>query len=312
MHTEVYDTTRNIRIVSEPFLQSITNIFIEHYFRDEYANTLFLINVGLSLINYDGMDYSKYSRIVYYNLEHLEVGICYTTIFLDNILEYLKAIGGEWWDFCIENLDILKNHTSLNKEPQFVPVRFSSYNTNKRGNADKFIDCGFVGSFQRFYAIRRLEFLQLLSETAAQPDRNKSFSFMVGKSIGDMQSLDNCRWVLDTQSVKTDGSTQNQVRIFEYISLGYSVIVEDIDGINYFPGMVETLHLPKQELLKGGGMSVGDEYEFRVGIEELYNILDKEPHNYVEQYKAMTYTDEAYERYRQDMVAQYKALKKTP
>ena len=255
-----------ITIVYPELLDSVALMIQEHYDNNEYDDTLFLVNTYSSNLDLQGPEYNQH-RCIYYNLEH---GDDFDYKQRD---EALKEIANckitEIWSM-EPNCELWDTELGI----KFMPVRYTSYLKNKSIKQPYKFDLGFVGLPVNFnYAPRRIE---LLNNLYFNPDVDISLKILSGYCINELcDEFSNCKFVLDTHR-NYRHSMQNQVRIFEHICLGHTVLSEKSD-YNIFPGLI---------------------YEFE-NVQQLNDLVHTvEPQDFSEKYKEMTYSDEAYEKYR--------------
>lgn len=255
-----------ITIVYPVTLESIKLMVQEHYDNEKYNDTLFLINTCYSgYINMNTPEFSQ-SRCIYYNFEHSD------DLNIEQrqaVQDYLKAnMVTEIWSMEPNN-ELFDGELGV----KYKPVRYTTLIKKPKYVKEPLFDLGFIGIVgSPQYSPRRNNFFEryILDENI-----DFSIKIMNGYSISEMKDeLSNCRFILDSHRTYLD-SMQNQARIFEHICLGHTVLSEKSD-YNIFPGLI---------------------YEWE-NIDELSNLIKTvEPCDFSEKYKEMTYTDEAYESY---------------
>lgn len=138
--------------------------------------------------------------------------------------------------------------------------------------------CFIGGINNRWYGNdRRIEFINDFEYS------NYDVSFKIINRIKNIESaipeMNTCRYILDMLR-NSQMATQNQVRIFELLCMGYTVCAEKCN-VNIFPGLI---------------------YEWS-NLKDLVDIISKNEYiNPTEAYKEMTYTDEAYETYVNNLI----------
>ena len=255
-----------ITIVYPLPLESIKLMVQEHYDNENYNDTLFLINTCYSgYINLNTPEFRQ-SRCIYYNFEHSDdLRIAQR----DAVQNYLKAnMVTEVWSMEPNN-ELFDGELGV----KYKPVRYTSLIKKNKYIKEPLFDLGFIGIVGSLeYSPRRNNFF---GRYILDKDIDFSIKILNGFSISEMKDeLSNCRFILDSHRTYLD-NMQNQARIFEHICLGHTVLSEKSD-YNIFPGLI---------------------YEWE-NIEELNNLIKTiEPQDFSEKYKEMTYTDEAYEDY---------------
>lgn len=259
-----------ITVVYLPQLESVKLMVQEHYDTPDYEDTLFFINTiyffdeTMELIK--EKDFKQHRRI-YYNFEH--AGDSNADEVVISKYRFEKFGITEVWTFEPNNETF---DTDLGVK--YMPVRFTEYITKAYYDKPKKFDLGFVGIVgSNGYSPRRNN---LFNDYILNSECDFSMKIMNGYQIMDLKDdfLD-CRFAFDSKR-NYRHNMQNQVRIFEHICMGHTVLSEKSD-YNIFPGLI---------------------YEWET-IDDLNNLIHTvEPQDFREQYKEMTYSDEAYEEYR--------------
>lgn len=281
------ENLKHITICYYNQVESVKLMVQEHYDIPEYDNTLFILNafgIGLEPEQYGNLT-KGHNRVIYYNLEHRCAKGVYKTWYNDDMryLTGLVKLGiTELWSMDYESEFALMARDTFNIPIKFKPVRYTSliqkvpniYSTNKN------IDCchiGIISSQHRIDLIREIENNQ----------QNISFKFITSTTnmTQCIPEMNNSKFIIDT--LRLNGMlSPNQVRIFELLCMGYSVCNEKCP-INMFPGLT---------------------YEWQ-NINDLYEIVKNKDYIYpTENYKEMTYTDEAYEKYVNNLIEQWNTL----
>lgn len=267
-----YWTTNNVKLMLQ-----------EHYDLPEYKNTVFLLNT------YNICDYTKndidfintHNNIIYYMLEHKLKDNFYTEQVYQGDSNYFASLYNaihytEWWtmDYEPQSNKIIRDN--LNIPIKYKPVRYTTlvpqvkniYTTKKTID---FCHIGGLSSSHRMDLIRKFEALGC----------QISFKFIT--QTGDIKScitnMNDSRFMLDTLRIDTI-ATPNQVRIFELLCMGYTVCTEKCK-FNMFPGLVYEWETP----------------------EDLIEIANRNEYLHpTEAYREMTYTDEAYGQYVNNLI----------
>lgn len=264
------ETFKHITVVYPPILESIKYMLQEHYDIPEYDDTIFMVNTATS---YSYLDLSNchQHRCIYYNFEHsCDFDIDDKRIFEDYIKRYQIT---EIWSF-EPNCEVWDTDMGI----KYMPPRYTTYIKKQEYPKTNKFDLGFVGVIGSANACpRRNDFLE---KYLYDNKYDFSLKIMNGYNITELQDeFATCRFVLDTHR-NYRHSMQNQVRIFEHICLGHTVFSEKSD-YNIFPGLI---------------------YEWE-NIDELNDLIHTvEPQDFSEKYKEMTYTNEAYENYKNEML----------
>lgn len=251
-----------------PLAVSTAYMVLEHYDTDKFDNTVFIINT-IDTID-DVIKLYPNKNYIYYQMEHLNANTTYSTETIDRLSNFPCI-----WDIDINNVKILNKY--LNNEIYFMPVRYTSY------FSDKYIGTAEDPKFDLlFYGVISPERMNLMNEFSYDFETNRTCVFW-GNSIFDVPELvKNCKFVMNLHQVDYEHSNQEQVRIFELLSIGKSVISAK-SKINYFGDLIKEC----------------DPFEIHKKF-RLYTQSDNS-----EKYKQLTYSDESYENYKQDLLLKY-------
>lgn len=248
--------------------RSVAEMVLEHYDRPQFSNTVFVLN---TLDTYEDIIrmYPDHNCI-YYQMEHLNVQSNYAMDTI-NRLSYYPTI----WDIDFNNVRILKSH--LQNEIYFMPVRYTSYFD------DKYIGTNSNPTFDLcFYGVISQERMRIMNEYSYNFEFNKTIVFW-GKSPFEVPDLiRDCKFVVNLHQVNYEQSNQEQVRIFELISTGKSVISAP-SRHNYFGNLIKEC----------------DPFEIHKKF-KLYSPVDNS-----KKYKELTYSDENYEKYRSSLIKEF-------
>jgi len=255
-----------ITVVYIQQLESIKLMVQEHYDTPEYDDTLFLINTLGSNIPLLNKDDFKQHRKIYYNFEHSNDLNPEEKFYVQDLFKDFGVTEVWTMEPNCETFD-----TDLGVK--YKPVRYTSYIKKIDYHSEPKFDLGFAGIVGSYdIAPRRNKFF---NDYLKNTKYNFSIKILNGHPISEMQDeFANCRFILDSHRNYMH-NMQNQVRIFEHICLGHTVLSEKSD-YNIFPGLI---------------------YEWE-NIDELNDLINTiKPEDFSEKYKEMTYTDEAYENY---------------
>lgn len=157
----------------------------------------------------------------------------------------------------------------------YKPVRYTSLIKPSEGilTTPKTVDLCFVGMLT-MWAEYRQAFIDELEHKAI-------VSFKGLTQVKNMEcvipEMNMANYQIDIPR-KDEMKTQNQVRLFELISRGYTVLAKKAE-YNMFPGMIFEY----------------ETFNDVVGFVNLRKVF--EPKSLIQAYKNLTYTDEAYEKY---------------
>lgn len=271
-----------ITIVYVQYTESVKLMIQEHYDTEEYENCVFILASMMSIKEKsDSLYFENFNKRIYYFLEHSVYdynGVIKS--YDDEEIKYIKEFGiTEFWSLDYDCVLGKRVQEELNIPFKFRPVRYTSLikpNT-KICTTPKLVDCCHVGmisveSYHRLQIINEIENFGEISLNCVTQTKN----------IQDVRHiLDCCRYVLDITR-NPNFKTQNQVRIFELLCMGYTVCAEK-RKMNMFPGLI---------------------YEWG-NVYELINIVKKGEYLHpTEAYKEMTYTNEAYNKYINNLIEQ--------
>ena len=265
-----FEKFNHISIIFLPQLESIKLMVQEHYDTPEFDDTLFIINTiyffdeTMKVLNDNNC---RQHRRIYYNFEHANDSVPQEK----DIAKFRFDSFGitEVWSF-EPNVETFDTDLGI----KYMPVRYTSLIGKVPQTTNKKFDLGFIGIVgSNGYSPRRNTFF---NEFIVNPKYDFSISIMNGYQTLDLkEELANCRFAFDSKR-NYRHNMQNQVRLFEHICMGQTVLSEKSD-YNIFPGMI---------------------YEWET-IDELNELIHTvEPQDFSEKYKELTYNDEAYELYR--------------
>lgn len=262
----IVDKLKYITIAYIPQVESVKLMIQEHYDIPEYDDTLFMVNT-LGVCQLEKDDFPQ-QRKIYYNLEHANDMLPHEKFF---VADWCKDFGvTEIWSM-EPNCETIDTDLGI----VFMPLRYTSL-LGKSGycyTKGTSFDLGFVGVVGSYeLSPRRNDFF----DDYIKDGYDFSIKILNGSSIMDTRDeFRNCRFILDTHRNYRQ-TMQNQVRIFENVCLGNTVLSEK-SAYNVFPGLIY-------------------EWEDMDELDRLVKTL--EPQDFSEQYKEMTYTNDAYNKYR--------------
>lgn len=272
-----------VTVVYNQYVESVKLIIQEHYDLPEYENAIFFLDLLGTINNEFGSSFfTNYDKKIYYLLEHSVYE--YDDIiksYDDNEVYLINKFGiTEFWSMDYDSGLAIRAKSELNIPFKFKPVRYTNLikPNNEIYTTQKLVDCCHIGVITK-EAYHRIEFINKLEQEA-----RISFNFITQtRNIQDVTHiLNSSKYIVDTTR-SPNFKTQNQVRIFELLCMGYTVCAEK-RAINMFPGLI---------------------YEWE-NVNDLYNIVKKDEYLHpTEAYKEMTYTDEAYEKYVNYLIEQW-------
>lgn len=267
-------------------VESVKLMIQEHYDTPEYDNTLFILNlywVGNDV--HENLS-NKYKKIIYYNLEHKISIETHKEHWYNNDMQFLIGLYSlgmtEMWSMDYESEFALMARDTYNIPIKYVPVRYTTLIKQVPNiyKTPKTIDCCHVGTLS---CPHRGEIIQSIENT---------FQAVSFKFITHTTNLSQCISEMNTSKFIVDMLrddemlAQNQVRIFELLCMGYTVCAEKC-SINMFPGLI---------------------YEWE-NIDELYYIVKNNEYLHpTKAYKEMTYTNEDYSKYVNNLIEQWTKL----
>ena len=261
------------------WVDSVKLMIKEHYDTPEYDNTIIFINYWLDEKHPSYNDIKqKFKRRIFYFMEHKT-----------SEEDYYKY---GWYNFDTQYIDYLRKSQyfteiwSMDYRPPFAvrceeelgipltykPVRYTTLikQVPNIHTTPKTVDFCFVGMISQD-APNRYKFI-------CHNEHIHSFSLKCITQFENMQKiipeLNLSKYILDMPRLE-EQSTQNQVRIFELLCMGYTMCIQKYKT-NIFPGLI---------------------YEWET-VDDLKEIVKRGEYlNPTEAYKEMTYTDDAYEKY---------------
>lgn len=277
MNKIIIETFNYITICYVNVVESVKLMVQEHYDTPEYNNTIFFINVLPNDTPFDGYLDKQFDKKIYYMLEHKTTDDFYYSSKCNEWDCYYmqliqKANITEMWTMDYRPQFAVRCEQEFGIPIIYMPVRYTSlikpvdniYNTTKT------VDYCHVGvitenSESRYNDINGIEQKRCVSLKCITQVKN----------LGSITpELNLAKYVID---IPRDDSfiTQNQVRIFELLCMGYTICSKKAP-FNMFPGLI---------------------YEWE-NIDDLVEIVKKGEYLHpTEAYREMTYTDEAYEQY---------------
>lgn len=257
--------------ISDPF-----KCVIEAYYLRNYNNTAFLCTPCYPYFSFNGnfIDpnvLQKYDNVIFVNFDHLQF-----ENYRNNLFNWLSQINvTKIWEWQIPIMNMYPEH--LRSRVEFMPLRYiPSYEEHViKTSPDPRYLFAFCGTLSQ----RRINILQYFATNYVP--------FKVIQGIRYTQcscEFDGCCCVLNIHG--DEGNFQEQLRISEFLSLNIPVVSE-VSEINYFGDLVKEF-----------------EYDDLRNLEFLYNPIN----NVALRYKQLTYKDEDFERYRQQLLRYHRVL----
>ena len=261
----------------------VADMLVKYYDTPEYDSTVFVLNYGFTAEFVKNMK-RTYSRVIYYNLEHLSVESydAQSNNWRPFLMSALPAYD-EIWDFLIENYKYYPRE--IKSKYRFMPLRYIDL---ADGKPEKTIDLFFVGVLDT--PIRK-EMAARMSCMSLYQDRDKQTSTVIvsGLYASDCKKLmRQSKFNLDYPHYRLFGNTQNTVRIHESICSNIQVIsYTDTDRvIDYYPNLINIIN-PVDGFDKNRTLEIIDSYD------------ESKNESIAKAYSDMTSSDEAYQAYRQ-------------
>jgi len=272
------ESGKYIKVFYQSYLKSIAKTILEHYDTVEFSNTLFdigqICNIESTQMYYPSE--LKYqtgcNRLIFYQLEQLTLN---HPFHIDTLKPWMESNEvDEIWDYSLPENSRYYTDKMLSKV-KFKPMRYTTW--FEQFQYSKSLDPRYDFLFIGVVAPDRYDKLNRLSV-------NTKFNRTIitwGRPIyNSLLELSLSKYVLNLKQHNLNG-IQNQVRIYELLGLNCTVVSEK-DDFNYFSDLI---------------------YQFN-NISELFNF-DKSQLNPKEKYKELTYSIEAYDNYRLNILKQF-------
>lgn len=255
----------HIKVRYMPLASSTAYMVLEHYDKPEYEDTIFVINTWD-----DKATAAKYligSKYIFYQMEHFPMGGQY----VDETIKRMDTYD-EVWDIDILNIRIYPEATR--KKVKFMPLRYASIFddlTIKQNPSPRFdwLFCGVCSPHRQ----------EIIGWLAANFELNKGMFVFGHKQTNIPDLLADARFMLNLHQADEQHTIQEQVRIYELLSMGMPVISE-YSIINYFGDLITECDM--------------------YNLPAVLKVADQSSKK--ERYKRLTFTDETFEAYRQDLL----------
>lgn len=284
----IIEQLKYITIAYIPLVESVKLMVQEHYDSPEFDNTIFYISVLPTYTEFDENFNNSFHRKIYYQLEHkVSDKNGYSNIYneQDNYYVGLVKINNitEMWTMDYKPQFAVRCEKEFSIPNKYVPMRYTSliHQLECIYTTPKSVDLCFIGTLYDDH--RQKIFQNLINERFCR------IKMMINKYDENMSYLisemNTSKYILDT--LRNDSMfTQNQVRIFELLCMGYTVCSEKC-RLNMFPGLI---------------------YEWET-VDDLMEIINRGEYLHpTEPYKELTYTDEAYEKYVNYLIEQWNTV----
>lgn len=263
----------------------IYHIFDEHFIGLE-SNTI--VTTEVVLISTLKQKYSNY-KIVLYNIEHkstvLEGHPTNCNKYWDDKYREGVSYADEIWDFNIENFHYHKLIGAGDKF-RFVPFRYTTWFERYKQDIIPSYDIEFEGKFDT--PIRK----QVLSTLCGETNELKKITFKICNTYDPETKLkekQDARFGFDFPHWDFP-ETFNAFRVYESICINRQPIIFDPFGVT------------SKEYFKDLPIYIG-----HLSPKSIWDATRKEPcMDVAEKFKEMTYTDEAYEQYRRNIVEDFR------
>lgn len=305
-----YYQGNHIQIISIFVLEPVCRMILEHYDNPDYENTLFIVgSVNYlrqcdcvyvpsknSYIDYPNL-HDTYSRVIYYNLEHtfhlykFESGSLYNqNIDVLNYLDYVDEIWTPW----LETL-ACSSHSSRIDKLRWVPLRHTSYYEHLDYSSTEYqFDLLFLGSLtpERCDDLRKLALNTNFRSATGYTITVNSLHVLTlsGYRLIDIpQVVHLSKFLLDLRRGDLNAFEQNVVRIYDGLVLNKPTICLYIDIFSYFPNI--TIELDPDNT---GNLCTLQEF---INASHADDVRDA--------FKYMTYTQQAYDKYKQTILDRF-------
>lgn len=275
------DTLKIIRgnyidVVGRDIYTSVMWMVMEHYNNVNYTGTLFIINFNVTALEVISKFDLHPTQVIYYDLEHLRHHKYYWFKFFEDENRGYDRI----WTMSIDNYEEVLKH--VRPDAEFRPLRYTIWNeqwkVNKKENPR--FDLGIT-------CLLDYDRRQVLADLSQLYMHNSSI-IIWGQYYTTLKDiLGDCKYALDLSHDSEQAADQNQLRISEMLSIGMPVI-SDRPMQNYFKGLVKICDRTAQGIIS----QIGDDWR----------------EDYADKYKQLTWSDEAYEKYRKELEEEYYTL----
>lgn len=256
---------KHILVRYMPLAKSTAYMVLEHYDTEEYEDTVFVINTWDS--KEEAASHLLGARYIFYQMEHFPMGGDYVKETIQRMNTY-----DEVWDIDILNIRIYPDE--IRKKVKFMPLRYASIYDNLniiRKAVPRFdwLFCGVCSPHRQ----------QIIGWLAANFELNKGMYIFGHKYEEIPDLLADAKFMINIHQTDESHTIQEQVRISEILSMGLPVISER-SIINYFGDLITEC----------------DMYDLPTVLKIANSDSQKD------QYKKLTYTDDAYNAYREDIL----------
>lgn len=275
----------NSSIFADQGLDCIYHMIKEHFFNQPHN---MIVTCEMALVSRLKAKYPHH-KIILYNLEHKstiwEGHPANCNKFWDDKYREGAANADEIWDFNIENFAYHKLIGAGDKF-RFVPLRYTTWFEQYRQDITPSYDIEFEGNFDT--SIRKQVLSILCSDT---PECNK-ITFKVANTYNletKLREKLDARFGFDFPHWDFP-ETFNAFRVYESICINRQPIIFDPFGVT------------SKEYFKDLPIYIG-----YLSPQSIWDATRQEPRmDVAERFKEMTYTDEAYEQYRRNIVEDFR------
>lgn len=280
LHTKI-KTYENGNAIYFDSISDVYRLIIEEYYLPKYTNTVFLCTPCYPHFAFDGStfvrneDISQYKHKIFCNFDHYNF-----ESYMNGIFDWCMDLHiDEIWEWQINIMN--KYPEDLKDLVKFMPVRYISkyeqFAITLKDPVYLFAFCGNIGEYR----------MSVLEQYTSQYAPIKVLCGI--RYLNNTKEFENCACVFNIHY--HPDNYQEQLRICEFLSLNIPVVSEASD-INYFGNLVPEI--------------TPDE------IGKLYIKLRNNeiiiPENPAQKYKALTHTDEAFEKYRKNLLEYHRII----
>lgn len=277
-NTEIREFDNGCAIFYDALSSIYAKIIEEHYIK-KYSNTVFLCTPCYPFFTFNDNMIPKemitnYSTRIFCNFDHFTYDS-----YASHLFEWCRNVDiTNIWEWQVKIMD--KYPDDLKRKVKFMPVRYVPFYENKQVIKK---DIKYLFAFSGNINERRYRILNQFNIDYIP------YKILNGiKYIDHIDEFEHTAFVLNLHG--DDGNQQEQLRIHEFLCMNMPVVSE-ISDVNYFGDIICEKTVDDIQNLY---------YDFCDG-----NIVF--PENIAEKYKALTFSDKAFEQYR-EMILRYRRV----